>query len=165
MLQSSGSQRVRHDLATEQQQQSSGKVFEISCYPNAQDFSLCVNRLTVCEALLGTSSRLFKAMIPEHRNKTRGAKTLCPLVKIKDKAAGPTWPLLWLASTVWLSEPWLSRTCSELHFQSHHLLPAPLWQPLALLSPVSVLSAACRPQPHASCKCRSQYKSAAEWVG
>lgn len=53
-----------------------------------------------------------------------------------------------VASHVWLSEPWLSRTRSELHFQSHHLLPAPLWQPLALLSPVPMLSAACRPQPH-----------------
>lgn len=27
-----------------------------------------------------------------------------------------------------------------------------MWQPLALLSPVPMLSAACRPQPHASCK-------------
>lgn len=70
-----------------------------------------------------------------------------------------------VASSVWLSEPRLSRTCSELHFQSHHLLPAPLRQPLALLSPVSGLSAARRPQPHASCKRRSQYKSAAEWPG
>ena len=44
-LRSMGSQRVRHDLATEQQQQSLGKVFEISCYPNAQDFSLCFKSL------------------------------------------------------------------------------------------------------------------------
>lgn len=36
--------------------------------------------------------------------------------------------------------------CSELHSES--LLPAVLWQPQALLSPVPVLSAASGPPPH-----------------
>lgn len=44
-----------------------------------------------------------------------------------------------VASSVWLSEPRLSRTCSELHFQSHHLLRAAPGSPVTCPSAVSCL--------------------------
>ena len=58
-LWSMGSQRIGYNLVTERQQQSSDKVFEISCYPNAQDFSLCFKSFDSLQGTFGNQQPAF----------------------------------------------------------------------------------------------------------